>query len=126
MQEIQRSNPNSKTCEYATNWDPPTAVNDAKTAVSTYSDLRGIYVEWSAPEDGIITAEQAIGRFTKVGSSSHIVLIGNDGTPHEHDQIRAGLLDARISQPANSYAQYAIFYAQQALAGKTYSARHSN
>ncbi len=125
MQEIQQNYPNFKTVEYATKWDTPTAVNDAKTALSTYSDLRGIYVEWSAPEDGIIAAEQAIGRFTKVGSSSHIVLIGNDGTPHEHAQIRAGLLDASISQPANSYAQYAIFYAQQALAGKTYSAGQS-
>src|SRR5438132_4009607 len=125
IQEIQQNYPNFKTVEYATKWDTPTAVNDAKTALSTYPDLRGIYVEWSAPEDGIIAAEQAIGRFTKVGSSSHIVLIGNDGTPHEHAQIRVGLLDASISQPANSYAQYAIFYAQQALEEKTYSAGQS-
>ncbi len=124
-QVIKSNYPNFKTVEYATKWDTPTAVSDAKTALSTYPDLRGIYVEWSAPEDGIIAAEQAIGKFTKVGSSSHIVLIGNDGTPHEHDQIRAGLLDASISQPANSYAQYAIFYAQQALEGKTYSAGQS-
>jgi ribose transport system substrate-binding protein len=125
MQEIQQNYPNFKTVAYPTKWDTPTAVNDAKTALSTYSDLRGIYVEWSAPEDGIIAAEQAIGRFTKVGSSSHIVLIGNDGVPHEHAQIRASLLDATISQPANSYAQYAVFYAQQALEGKTYSANQT-
>src|SRR6266699_2378751 len=37
-----------KTVEYATEWDTPTAVNDAKTALSTYPDLKGIYVEWSA------------------------------------------------------------------------------
>src|SRR5260221_8277201 len=99
MQETQQNYPNFKPVEYATKWDTPTAVNDAKTALSTYSDLRGIYVEWSAPEDGIIAAEQAIGRVTKVGSSSHIVPIGNDGTPHEHAQIRARLLHASISQP---------------------------
>jgi ribose transport system substrate-binding protein len=120
-QVISSSYPNFKTVEYATKWDTPTAVNDAKTALSTYPDLRGIYVEWSAPEDGILAAEQAAGKFTKVGSSSHIVLIGNDGTPHEHALIRAGQLDASISQPANSYAQYAIFYARAALEGKTYS-----
>ena len=122
VQEIQKNYPNFKTVEYATKWDTPTAVNDARTALSTYSDLRGIYVEWSAPEDGILAAEQAIGKLTKVGSPSHIVLIGNDGVPHEHAQIRAGMLDATISQPANAYAQYAVFYAQQALEGKTYSA----
>jgi len=124
-QYLQANYPNFKIVEYATKWDTPTAVNDAKTALSTYPDLRGIYVEWSAPEDGILAAEQAAGRFTKVGSSSHIVLIGNDGVPHEHSLIRAGQLDATISQPANAYAQYAIFYAMVALEGKTYSAGQS-
>ncbi len=125
IKEIQSNYPNFKTVEYATKWDTPTAVSDAKTALSTYSDLRGIYVEWSAPEDGILAAEQAIGKLTKVGSSSHIVLIGNDGVPHEHALIRANQLDATISQPANSYAQYAVFYARAALEGKTYSAGQS-
>jgi ribose transport system substrate-binding protein len=121
-QVIKSSYPNFQTVEYATKWDTPTAVNDAKTALSTYPDLRGIYVEWGAPEDGILAAEQAANRFTSVGSSSHIVLVGNDGVPHEHALIRASQLDATISQPANSYAQYAIFYARAALEGKTYSA----
>jgi ribose transport system substrate-binding protein len=124
-QEIQSSYPNFKVVEYATKWDTPTAVNDAKTALSTYPDLVGIYVEWSAPEDGIIAAEQAAGLFTPVGSAKHIVLIGNDGVPHEHAQIRAKNLDATISQPANSYAQYAVFYARAALEGKTYSANQT-
>jgi ribose transport system substrate-binding protein len=122
IQYLKTNYPNLKPVEYATKWDTPTAVSDAKTALSTYSDLRGIYVQWSAPEDGILAAEQALGKFTKVGSASHIVVIGNDGVPHEHALIRAGQLDASISQPANSYAQYAIFYARAALEGKTYSA----
>jgi simple sugar transport system substrate-binding protein/ribose transport system substrate-binding protein len=122
QQEIKKDFPNLQPVEYATKWDTPTAVNDAKTALSTYPDLQGIYVQWSSPEDGIIAAEQAANKFTNVGSPSHIVLIGNDGTPHEHGLIRAGQLDASISQPANSYAQYAIFYARAALEGKTYTA----
>ena len=89
MQYLKSNYPNFQIVQYATKWDTPTAVSDAKTALSTYPDLRGIYVEWSAPEDGILAAEQADGRFTKVGSSSHIVLIGNDGVPHEHALIRA-------------------------------------
>ncbi len=124
-QVISSSYPNFKTVEYATKWDTPTAVNDAKTALSTYSDLRGIYVEWGAPEDGILAAEQNSSKFTPVGSASHIVLIGNDGVPHEHALIRANQLDATISQPANSYAQYAIFYSRAALEGKSYAAGQS-
>jgi ribose transport system substrate-binding protein len=122
IQVIKSSYPNFKTVEYATKWDTPTAVSDAKTALSAYPDLRGIYTEWGAPEDGILAAEQAAGKFTPVGSSKHIVLVGNDGVPHELDMIRASKLDATVSQPADSYAQYAVFYSQQALEGKTYSA----
>jgi ribose transport system substrate-binding protein len=125
MQTIQAKYPNLKVVEYATKWDTPTAVNDAKTAMSTYSDLRGIYVEWGAPEDGILAAEKAAGKLTPVGSSSHIVLVGNDGVPHEHALIRAKTLDGTISQPANLYAQYAVFYSRAALEGKTYAAGQS-
>lgn len=117
--------PNLKIVQYATKWDTPTAVNDAKTAMSAYSDLRGIYTEWGAPEDGILAAEQASGKASAVGSASHIVLVGNDGVPHEHALIRAGKLDGTISQPANSYAQYAVYYARKALEGTSYTAGQS-
>jgi ribose transport system substrate-binding protein len=114
--------PNLKVVEYATKWDTPTAVNDAKTALSTYSDLKGIYVHWSGPVPGIIAAEKAAGKFTKVGSPNHIVLFSDDGTPQEHGWIRAGEEDGTISQPANLYAGFAVYYAKQAVAGANYKA----
>jgi ribose transport system substrate-binding protein len=114
--------PNLKVVQYATKWDTPTAVNDAKTAISTYSDLKGIYVHWSGPVPGIIAAEKAAGKFSKVGSANHIILFSNDGTPQEHGWIRVGEEDGTISQPANLYAQFAVYYAKQALAGVKYHA----
>jgi len=114
--------PNLKVVEYATKWDTPTAVNDAKTALSTYSDLKAIYVHWSGPVPGIIAAEKAAGKFAKVGAAGHVVLFSNDGTPQEHNWIRLGEEDATISQPATLYAQYAVYYAKQALAGVKYKA----
>jgi ABC-type sugar transport system substrate-binding protein len=117
-----KSHPSLKVVQYATKWDTPTAVNDAKTALSTYSDLKAIYVHWSGPVPGIIAAEKAAGKFTKVGSPNHIVLFSDDGTPQEHGWIRAGEEDATISQPATLYAQYAVFYAKQAVAGAKYHA----
>jgi ribose transport system substrate-binding protein len=119
---IRAKYPKLKVVQYATKWDTPTAVNDAKTALSTYSDLKGIYVHWSGPVPGIIAAEKAAGKFTKAGAASHIILFSNDGTPQEHGWIRAGEEDATVSQPANLYAQYAVFYAKAALDGKTYHA----
>jgi simple sugar transport system substrate-binding protein/ribose transport system substrate-binding protein len=71
---------------------------------------------------GIIAAEKAAGKFTKVGSPNHIILFSNDGTPQEHGWIRAGEEDGTISQPANLYAQYAVYYSKQALAGAKYHA----
>ena len=114
--------PSLKVVEYATKWDTPTAVNDAKTALSTYSDLKGIYVHWSGPVPGIIAAEKASGKFTKVGTKGHIVLFSDDGTPQEHGWIRAGEEDATISQPANLYAGFAVYYAKQAVDGAKYHA----
>ena len=117
-----KSHSNLKVVEYATKWDTPTAVNDAKTALSTYSDLKAIYVHWSGPVPGIIAAEKAAGKFSKVGSANHIVLFSDDGTPQEHQWIRQGQEDATISQPATLYAQYAVFYAKQAVNGAKYHA----
>jgi ribose transport system substrate-binding protein len=117
-----KSHPSLKVVEYATKWDTPTAVNDAKTALSTYSDLKAIYVHWSGPVPGIIAAEKAAGKFSKVGSPNHIVLFSDDGTPQEHNWIRLSQEDATISQPATLYAQFAVFYAKQAVNGVKYKA----
>jgi ribose transport system substrate-binding protein len=120
--DCMKAHPNLKVVQYATKWDTPTAVNDAKTALSTYSDLKAIYVHWSGPVPGIIAAEKAAGKFTNVGAAGHIVLFSDDGTPQEHGWIRAGEEDATISQPATLYAQYAVYYAKQAIAGAAYHA----
>jgi ribose transport system substrate-binding protein len=120
--KCMKSYPNLKVVQYATKWDTPTAVNDAKTALSTYSDLKGIYVHWSGPVPGIIAAEKAAGKFTKTGAANHVILFSNDGTPQEHGWIRAGEEDGTISQPATLYAKYAVYYAKQAVAGVTYHA----
>jgi ABC-type sugar transport system substrate-binding protein len=117
-----KAHPNLKVVEYATKWDTPTAVNDAKTALSQYSDLKAIYVHWSGPVPGIIAAEKAAGKFTKVGTAGHIVLFSDDGTPQEHGWIRTGQEDATISQPATLYAQFAVYYAKQAVNGAKYRA----
>jgi simple sugar transport system substrate-binding protein/ribose transport system substrate-binding protein len=118
---IQQKYPNLQIAEYPTKWDTPTAVNDARTAIGAYSDLKGIYVQWSGPVSGILEAERATGKFVPVGASGHIIMVSNDGVPFEHQDIRQGLLDATVSQPANAYAQYAVLYARNALEGKTFS-----
>ena len=119
---IQKNYPNFKIKAYETkDWGTDAAVQNATTALTAISDLRGVYVHWSVPEDGIIAAEKQKNKYSDVGGSNHIILVGNDGSPHECDLIRSKTLDATIDQPADKYAYYAIYYAKQAIAGAKYS-----
>ena len=51
----------------------------------------------------------------------HIFVVSNDGIPQEFEAIRKGEIDATVSQPADLYAKYGLFYAKAAL-----EARHSS
>lgn len=117
--------PSLKVVSYPTKWVSSTATNDASTALSSIKDLRAIYTQWSGPVPGILQAEKSAGRYAPVGSAKHVVLVSDDGVPFEMQDIRNGIMDATISQPANEYAQYAVFYARQVLEGKTYKAGQS-
>jgi ribose transport system substrate-binding protein len=114
-QVIASKYPNFTVKSYQTkDWGTDPAVQNATTALTAISDLRGIYVHWSVPEDGILAAEKQ--------KNKTVPLVGNDGSPHECDLIRAGSLAATIDQPADKYAYYAIYYAQQAIKGTKYTA----
>ena len=113
-QVISSKYPNFTVKSYETkDWGTDPAVQNAVTALTAISDLRGIYVHWSVPEDGILAAESQ--------KNKKVLLVGNDGSPHECDLIRSKKLDATIDQPADKYAYYAIFYAKQAIAGTKYA-----
>jgi simple sugar transport system substrate-binding protein/ribose transport system substrate-binding protein len=113
-QVISSKYPQFKVKAYETkDWGTDPAVQNAVTALTAINDLRGIYVHWSVPEDGILAAENQ--------KSKHVLLVGNDGSPHECDLIRNKQLDATIDQPADKYAYYAIFYAKQAISGSKYT-----
>jgi len=119
---ISQKYPNLKVKSYETKdggTDP--AVQNATTALTAISDLKGIYVHWSVPEDGIIAAEKSKNKWADVGAANHIPPVGNDGSPHECDLIRGNQLDATIDQPADKYAYYAIYYAKQAISGTKYT-----
>ncbi|MER6466566.1 sugar ABC transporter substrate-binding protein, partial [Streptomyces sp. NPDC001228] len=44
----------------------------------------------------------------------------NDGIPEELKDIAAGKIDATVSQPADLYAKYALYYLKAAIDGKTF------
>jgi simple sugar transport system substrate-binding protein/ribose transport system substrate-binding protein len=60
------------------------------------------------------------GKLIPTGQPGHIAIVSNDGIPQEYAAIKSGQIDATVSQPADLYAQYALYYAKAALAGKTF------
>jgi simple sugar transport system substrate-binding protein/ribose transport system substrate-binding protein len=54
------------------------------------------------------------------GDAKHVFVVSNDGIPKELQEIAAGNIDATVSQPADLYARYALFYLKAAIEGKTF------
>jgi ribose transport system substrate-binding protein len=71
---------------------------------------------------GVQQVMKAQKKLTKVGTKGHIVSVGIDGSPKALVAIRAGTLDATISQPLDLYAKYGIKYVIDAMNGKAFKA----
>jgi len=113
--------PNINVYAEPTNWDGPTAAADLQTVMTQHPNVNGIYMQaggvFLAPTLQVL---KSAGKLVPAGQPGHISIVSNDGIPQEYAAIRAGQIDATVSQPADLYAQYALFYAQAALAGKTF------
>ncbi|MEU1624475.1 sugar ABC transporter substrate-binding protein [Streptomyces sp. NPDC020096] len=104
-----------------TNWQGDVASAKLQSVLAQHPDINGIYMQaggvFLQPTLALL---QQKGLLKPVGTTGHITIISNDGIPQEFDAIRAGKIDATISQPADLYAKYALYYAKAALAGKTF------
>jgi ribose transport system substrate-binding protein len=112
VNEMGKVCPEIHVVTYPTLWASATAVQDATTALSTYSNLVGIYNSFSGPDNGIISALQSAGKLHTVA------LVETDGVPAELALIRAGTLDAAVSQPVDLYAKEGLAYAKLAAQGQ--------
>jgi ribose transport system substrate-binding protein len=113
--------PNIKVFAEPTNWEGATAAADLQTILAQNPDINGIYMQaggvFLAPTLQLLKSKNLL---VPPSNPHHIFIISNDGIPQELAAIRAGQIDATVSQPADLYAKYALFYAQAALAGKTF------
>jgi simple sugar transport system substrate-binding protein/ribose transport system substrate-binding protein len=104
-----------------TNWDGSVASSKLQTLLAQHPDINGIYMQaggvFLQPTLALL---QQKGLLKPAGQAGHITIISNDGIPQEFDAIRKGQIDATISQPADLYAKYALYYAEAAAAGKTF------
>ena len=103
-------------------WVQETATNAAQTVLSTDPDVNAIYLASdSAYLPGVLSVLKRLGKLKPGGEEGHIAVVGIDGSPFALEQVRAGTVDAVISQPMVGYARYGLQYLKEAMEGKTFA-----
>lgn len=104
-----------------TDWKGDVASAKLQTLLAAQPDLNGIYMQaggvFLQPTLSLLQQQRLL---KPAGTAGHITIVSNDGIPGELDAIRAGRIDATVSQPADLYAKYALYYAKAAMEGKTF------
>ncbi|WP_231591232.1 sugar ABC transporter substrate-binding protein [Saccharothrix sp. ST-888] len=113
--------PGIQVIELATDWKGDVASAKLQSTLAANPDLNGIYMQaggvFLQPTLDVLRQR---GLLKPAGQSGHIVVVSNDGIPAELDAIRNGDIDATVSQPADLYAKYALYYARAAAEGRTF------
>ena len=112
--------PGIKVLAEETNWKGDVASAKLQDALNQ-GTVNGIYMQaggvFLAPTLALLQQKNLLVPPT---DPKHIFIVSNDGIPAEFTAIKAGNIDATVSQPADLYAKYALVYAQAALEGKTF------
>jgi ABC-type sugar transport system substrate-binding protein len=113
--------PGIKVLAEATNWKGDVASAKLQTDLVANPDINGIYMQaggvYLQPTLALLQQKNLLVPPT---DPKHIFIVSNDGIPAEFDAIRKGQIDAAVSQPADLYAKYALFYAKAALKNETF------
>ncbi|MDH6626491.1 ribose transport system substrate-binding protein [Streptomyces sp. LBL] len=110
-----------KVLDIPADWNAEKAAAGLEALYTANPDIKGIYLQaggvYLAPALSTLRRHNAL---APAGHPKHIVIVSNDGIPQELDAIRKGLIDATVSQPADQYAKYGIFYIKRAMEGQTF------
>ncbi|EPD66869.1 MULTISPECIES: sugar ABC transporter substrate-binding protein [Streptomyces] len=118
---VKKKYPKLKVLEIPAKWESDTAASKLDTLLNANPDIKGIYMQaggvYLAPTLQTLKSKHLL---KAAGQKGHIVIVSNDGIPQEFDAIRKGQIDATVSQPADAYAKYGMYYIKAAMAGKTF------
>jgi ABC-type sugar transport system substrate-binding protein len=101
-------------------WDAALAASQLQTTMAAHPGIKGIYMESSFALAGTLQLLKQKNLDLPPTDPKHVFVVSNDGIPEELKNIGEGKIDATVSQPADLYAKFGLFYVQQALAGKTF------
>jgi ribose transport system substrate-binding protein len=103
-----------------TKWDGNVAASKLQTTLTANPDLKGVYMQASFALAGTLQVLKQKGLLVAPDDPKHVFVVSNDGIPEELKDIKAGTIDATVSQPADLYAKYGVDYVEAAAQGKTY------
>ena len=103
-----------------TNWDSTLALQKLQADFTAHPDIKGIYMQASFGLAPTLQVLKQRGLQVPPSDPNHVFAVSNDGIHEELKDIKAGLIDATVSQPADLYAKIALQYLKDAVAGKTY------
>ena len=120
--ECMKTNyPKIQVIEIPTDWKKEPAIAGLQTALAggkvhgIYMQAGGVYLE---PTLAFLRQNNLL---KPAGEPDHIVIVSNDGIKSELEAIKRGDIDATVSQPADGYAHWALYYAKAAAEGKTFA-----
>lgn len=118
---MKQNYPDITVFEEPTDWEGAKASSALQTRLNQHPDIKGIYMQaggvFLAPTLQVL---RSTNHLLPASDPNHIFIVSNDGIPQEFESIRKGEIDATVSQPADLYAKWALFYAKAALEGKTF------
>ena len=117
---MKKNYPGIKVLGEATNWDGAVAAQKLQTDLTANPDIKGVYMESSFALSGTLQVLKQKGLLVDPKDKKHVFIVSNDGIPEELKSIAAGKIDATVSQPADLYAKYALYYLKAAIDGKTF------
>ncbi|MER6378765.1 sugar ABC transporter substrate-binding protein [Streptomyces sp. NPDC001250] len=117
---MKKNYPDIKVFGEATNWDGAVAAQKLQTDLTANPDIKGVYMEASFALSGTLQVLKQKGLLVGPKDKKHVFVVSNDGIPEELKSIAEGKIDATVSQPADLYAKYALYYVKAAIDGKTF------
>ncbi|KOV98915.1 sugar ABC transporter substrate-binding protein [Streptomyces sp. MC1] len=118
---VKEKYPKLKVLEIPAKWESDTAAAKLDTLLNANPDIKGIYLQaggvYLAPTLQTLKSKNML---KAAGQKGHIAIVSNDGIPQEYEAIRKGQIDATVSQPADAYAKYGLYYIKAAMEGKKF------
>lgn len=105
-----------------TEWTADMAADAAQNVLTLHPDLDGIFMASELMATAVNAQLRRVGRDAAVGDPEAVIRIAIDGTPQGLELIRAGALDATVSQPLSAYATKTAELIELVMGGGTIEA----